>query len=298
MFVAFLHDGAVWASAYSTAGKKLWGEVQLGSFRPVFGYAVSPVIYGDAVIVGGDNAGPGFLTALDRNTGEVRWRTPRDAQISFNTPLLATLNGRDTLILCGNGAMDAYDPADGSELWSVPGLTATVSGSPTAGTIQVDGETVDVVIASGGYPGSETLCVAPPAGGGEPRVLWRNGNKAYVPSPAMHGGLAFLTHDDGRTWCYDAATGDEKWKTRLKAPVFRASPVVVGGANPRVYVPSSRGLTTVFAAAGEGFRTLAENRLGEECYASPAVVGDRLFLRAATGTGEDRQDRLYCVAAE
>lgn len=299
VFVAFLHDGAVWATAYSVDGEKLWGQVELGAFRPVFGYAVSPVIYGDAVIVGGDNAGPGFLTALDRATGDVRWRTPRDAQISFNTPLLATLNGRDTLIASGNDAMDAYDPADGSKLWSVPGLTQTVSGSPTCGPVTVDGETVDVVVASGGYPGSETLCVVPPDGGaGEPRVLWRNGTKAYVPSVAMRDGLVFLTHDDGRTWCYDASTGDEKWKTRLKAPVFRASPVVVGGGTPRVYVPSSKGLTTVFAATGDGFEMLAENQLGDECYASPAIVGDRLYLRAATGAGDERQDRLYCIAAD
>ena len=299
VFVAFLHDGAVWASAYSVDGDKLWDEVELGAFRPVFGYAVSPVVYGDAVLVGGDNAGPGFLTALDAATGDVRWRTPRDAQISFNTPLPATLNGRDTLILCGNGAMDACDPADGTKLWSVPGLTETVSGSPAADRVTIDGETVDVVVASGGYPGSETLAVVPPPGGaGEPRVLWRNGTKAYVPSAAMHDGLVFLTHDDGRTWCYDAATGEEKWKTRLSEPVFRASPVVVTGGTPRVYLPSSKGLTTVYAATGERFEKLAENRLGDETYASPAVVGDRLYLRAATGTGADRQDRLYCIAAE
>ena len=299
VFVSFLHDGAVRASAYSTEGEKLWGEVELGDFRPVFGYSASPVVYGDAVIVGGDNAGPGFLTALDRATGEVMWRTPREAQISFNTPLLATLDGRDTLVVCGNGAMDAYDPADGAPLWSVPGLTQTISGSPAAGPVTVDGRTVDVVVASGGYPGAETLAVAPPAGGeGEPRVLWRNGTKAYVPSVALHDGLAYLVHDDGRAWCYDAATGEERWKTRLKAPVFRASPVVVTGGDPRVYVPSSKGLTTVFAATGEGYEKLAENQLGDECYASPAVVGDRLFLRAATGTGDDRQDRLYCIASE
>ncbi|MEM9704002.1 MAG: PQQ-binding-like beta-propeller repeat protein, partial [Planctomycetota bacterium] len=209
VFVTNLHDGAVWVSAWSVEGDKLWGEVKLGAFRPTFGYAASPVLYGPAVIVSGDNAGPGFLVALDRETGEVRWRTPRDAQISFNTPLLATLNGQDTLIVAGNNKLDGYDPADGSLLWSVPGLTQTVSGSAVAGTVVVNGEERTVALASGGYPGSETLAVFPPAAGeSAATVAWRNDEKAYVPSPLLVNGLAFLTHDDGRTWCYDAATGD------------------------------------------------------------------------------------------
>ena len=120
-----------------------------------------------------------------------------------------------------------------------------------------------------------------------------------MPSPLLFDGLAFLTHDDGRTWCYDAATGEEKWKARLPKPNFRASGVAVGGGGTaRVYQPSSNGLTAVYAATGDGFEKLAENHLGDECYASPAIVGDRLYLRAATGTGPARQDRLYCIAAE
>ena len=300
VFVTFLHDGAVWASAYSVGGEKRWGEVKLGGFVPRFGYGASPVLYGSVVIVSGDNEGPGFLTALDRETGAVRWRTPRETGISFNTPLLAVLNGRDTLILAGHDKLDAHDPADGAPLWSVPGLTANVSGSAVCDLVSVDGAERPVVLASGGYPGSETLAVFPPDGGGSTAaVAWRNDEKAYVPSPLLVNGLAFLTHDDGRTWCYDAATGDLHWRTRLPKPRFRASAVAVGtGDDVRVLQSSSVGVTTVYRATADGFEKLAENRLGEECYASPAVVGDTLLIRSASGSGARRQDRLYCVAAE
>ncbi len=300
VFVTNLHDGAVWASAWSVDGDKLWGEVKLGAFVPQFGYGASPVLYGSVVIVSADNKGPGFLVALDRESGAVRWRTPRDAQISFNTPLLATLNGRDTLIVAGNGKLDAYDPTDGSLIWSVPGLTETISGSATCGVVTIDGTERTLALVSGGYPGSETLAVFPPAAGEtNATVAWRNNKKAYVPSPLLVNGLAFLTHDDGATRCYDAATGDRLWQARLPKPQFRASPVAVGtGDDVRVIQSSSLGLTTVYAATGEGFRKLAENQLGEECYASPAVIGDTLLIRSASGSGMNRQDRLYCVAAD
>ncbi|NNJ24263.1 Outer membrane protein assembly factor BamB [Planctomycetes bacterium LzC2] len=300
VFVTNLHDDAVWASAWSVEGEKLWGEVKLGAFRPQFGYAASPVLYGSVVIVSADNVGPGFLVALDRESGDVRWRTPRDAQISFNTPLLATLNGRDTLIVAGNDKLDAYDPTDGSLMWSVPGLTATVSGSAVAGVVDVGGESRSIVIASGGYPGSETLAVFPPAAGEtEPTVAWRDEGKAYVPSPLLVDGLAFVTHDDGRTWCFDAATGEIAWRTRLSKPQFRPSAVAVGtGDDLRVLQPSTPGITTVYRVTSRGFEKLAENQLGDECYASPAVIGDTLLIRSASGYGANRQDRLYRIAAD
>ena len=300
VYVSHLHDGALWASAWSVDGEKLWGEERVGDFKMKHGYGASPVLYGSVVIVAGDNLGPGYLVALDRETGKVRWRTPRGAQDTYGTPLIATFYGQDTLVMAGNDAIDAYDPADGSPLWSVEGVTETVAGSPSAGLATVDGEERPVVIASGGYPGSETLVVFPPkAGEKDATVAWRNRDKAYVPTPLILDGYVYMTGDNGRTWCYDAGTGEVQWKARIPKPLFRASPVAVGsGDDVRVLQTSVKGVTTVYRATPDGFEKLAENPLGEECYASPAVVGDTLLIRSASGGRADRQDRLYCIAAE
>ncbi|QDT17463.1 outer membrane protein assembly factor BamB family protein [Alienimonas californiensis] len=300
VFVSQLHDGALWASAWTVDGERLWGEERVGAFEMKHGYGASPVLYGSVVIVAGDNLGPGYLVALDRETGQVRWRTPREPQDTYGTPLIATLNGQDTLVMAGNGALDAYDPADGSLLWSVDGVTETVAGSPVCGMATVDGEQRPVVLASGGYPGSETLAVFPPRDGEtEPTVAWRNRDKAYVPSPLILGDFVYMTGDDGRSWCYDAGNGDVMWQTRIPKPLFRASPVAVGtGDDLRILQTSVAGVTTVYRATPDSFEKLAENQLGEESYASPAVVGDALLIRSASGRGADRQDRLYCIAAE
>jgi hypothetical protein len=81
------------------------------------------------------------------------------------------------------------------------------------------------------------------------------------------------------------------WKRRLEGSVS-ASGVVEGG---HVYWHNGRGTTYVFKPTPEKFDLVAENKLGEECLASPAVAGGQIFLRVATKGEKGRQEWLYCV---
>ncbi len=74
---------------------------------------------------------------------------------------------------------------------------------------------------------------------------------------------------------------------------FSASPVLVGDT---IYVPNLEGKTFVFRA-GDEFELIAENRLGDDAYASPAVAGGQLFLRVGFGKGQDRREQLVCIGA-
>ena len=287
VIVAFLHDGRVWASAHTPDGERAWGEVDVGPFVPQFGYSPSPTLFGPLAIVAGDSEGVAWLAALDRATGTVRWRVDRGGTAGHSAPLCVNVGGRDLIVLAGQRRLAAYDPADGSLVWEEPGLARTVAGTAVHG-VASDG--TPVLVASGGYPEQETLAVT--TDGDTARVLWRNDLKAYVPSPLLADGLLYLVADDGRTRCLDALTGDQRWQARLRGSRFRPSPVWAAG---RVYVTSNDGRTTVFTATGDLFEPLAENPLGDECYASPAVVGDRLYFRVAEGSGGDRRETLVCV---
>jgi hypothetical protein len=63
----------------------------------------------------------------------------------------------------------------------------------------------------------------------------------------------------------------------------------------RIYAANVRGNTFVFEATPKTFRLLAQNQLGDEAYASPAICGGRIYLRVAQ-RGASRQEFLYCVA--
>jgi outer membrane protein assembly factor BamB len=112
----------------------------------------------------------------------------------------------------------------------------------------------------------------------------------YVPSLVVTEGHVFGVLDSGRAACWNAETGVELWRDKVNREVF-SSPVVARG---RIYVTGVDGVTTVLAADPRRLTVLAQNALGDEAYASPAIAGNRLFLRHAK-KGEPRQEYLWCI---
>jgi hypothetical protein len=68
--------------------------------------------------------------------------------------------------------------------------------------------------------------------------------------------------------------------------------VLAGG---HIYWANERGTMYVFKPNPQKCELVAENQLGEESFASPAVSGNELILRVATGSGSSRQEFLYCI---
>jgi outer membrane protein assembly factor BamB len=83
--------------------------------------------------------------------------------------------------------------------------------------------------------------------------------------------------------CVDAKTGQEKWREKLGAAEFSASPLF---ANGNVYFCDQVGKTFVVAADPAKCNIVAENKLAGGYdggfMASPAVTGDMLILRTRT----------------
>ena len=82
--------------------------------------------------------------------------------------------------------------------------------------------------------------------------------------------------------CTDAATGKLIFeRERLGGEAggdYYASPVVADG---RIYLCSTRGVVTVLEA-GPSLKILARNAVGEPVLASPALAGNRIYIRGAS----------------
>jgi outer membrane protein assembly factor BamB len=87
----------------------------------------------------------------------------------------------------------------------------------------------------------------------------------------------YLAHDTGIMGVYAGDTGQEIYKTRLGGVghTFSASPISAGN---RIYFADEDGVTIVLEA-GDEYKELAHNDLGEMTLASPAVAGNSLFIR-------------------
>lgn len=281
LFATFYHHDMVEAIALDLNGKILWRQ-KVANFHPKmyeYGYAPSPVLYQNTVIISSEYDGDSYITALDRASGKQVWQQKRLPLITFSTPSIGHVAGQDQLMISGQEFVSSYNPATGKPGWTVKGTTFA-----TCGTMVWDG---DIAFASGGYPKAETIAVR---ADGSNTVLWRNNQKCYEQSMIVHEGHLYGLTDNGIMFCWEGATGQECWKERLSGPVS-ASPVLAGG---HIYWANEAGTLWVFKPTPEKFDLVAKNQVGESAFASPAVCGGQIFLRVATGDGPQRQEWLYC----
>jgi outer membrane protein assembly factor BamB len=188
--------------------------------------------------------------------------------------------GRDQLILIGCNLVTSLDPRTGRKLWEREGSTEECVTSTVT-----DGERIFI---SGGYPRNHVSAVA---ADGSKRIAWENTARVYVPSMLVRDRHLFAVTDAGVATCWNSATGNEIWKHRLGG-TFSSSPVLIGD---RILVINEEGTAYMYAADPKKFTLLAENRLGDEVFASPVVCGGRIYLRLAEQVAGRRQEMLYCL---
>ncbi|MCZ6508036.1 MAG: PQQ-binding-like beta-propeller repeat protein, partial [Acidobacteria bacterium] len=265
-------------------GNIIWqeelGGLNAGAFSDPgieWGYASSPTIYQDSLILQVDVHDGPYLAAWDLATGEKRWRVDRDVAPSWATPTLLASEGGDELIVNGS-RIHAYDPVTGEELWDLGPNSELVIATPVAG----DG----VVYVSAGYPPIKPIYAVSAGlrgsidiehGVQDDRLLWsRDRGGAYMPTPLLYRGIFYVVHHNGIFVAYDAATGEALAKNRFSSRgAFTSSPVAVNG---RLYVTTEEGLLYVLAAGPE-YEELAVHDFGEPLMATPAVSEGILLIR-------------------
>jgi outer membrane protein assembly factor BamB len=112
-------------------------------------------------------------------------------------------------------------------------------------------------------------------------VVWTIGRHLpYVSSPLDYHGRVYCVKNGGLASCYDAKTGDTIYQAeRLDAPGDYYSSAI--GVDDRVYVASQKGTVVVIDAAPDAkqLHVLARNNMGEQVYATPAILDGKIFLR-------------------
>lgn len=269
----YVHFGHLGTACLDLAGKILWRNDSI-KYSPVHGNGGSPALVGDLMVFSCDGSNDPFVVALDCKTGEVRWKTPRTGtpqkRFSFSTPLVINVQGEPQIISPGSGAVFAYSPKDGTELWRARyGEGYSVVPRPVFGH--------GMVFLSSGFDRPSTMAIKVDGRGDvtDTHIAWTNARSApNTPSMLLDGKELYFVSDSGIATCADALTGTVHWSERLGGN-FSASPILAGG---RLYFQNEEGVGFV-VQAGKTYQLLSRNDLKERTLASPSVDGDALYLR-------------------
>ena len=272
VYVHFGHMGT--ACLQAKDGTVVWAKQEL-TYKPVHGNGGSPIIAGALLIFSIDGTDTQAVVALNKATGKVVWKTPRNSKtgaspFSFSTPLLINTNGGEQLISAGSGVVMSLDPKTGKEIWRVTyGSGYSVVPRPVFAH--------GLVYVCSGYNTPNLLAIKPDGKGDVTKThiaFTVKKNVPHNPSPLVVGDALYLISDHGMLSCLNAKTGEVRWSERVEK-AYSASPLYAGGL---VYLLSEGGTATVFKP-GAAYDPVATNKLGERALASFGVDGTALLLR-------------------
>ena len=277
--------GSYGVYCFDLKGNMMW-EKDLGdmNIRASFGEGSSPVLYKDYLIINWDHEQDSHIFVLNKRNGDVIWEKGRDEMTSWSTPLVVEVKEKPQLIISATGKSVAYDLESGDMVWEISGLTENVIPSPVT-----DGR---MVYLMSGYRGNALQTVNLEEAKGDLKdssaLVWTyDKNTPYVPSPLLYNNrIYYLRGNDERLSCVEATTGEMHYEAQKLDGMkgVYASPVAANGI---VYVLGRQGVCYALQDGVE-FKVVSKNQLDDNFDASPAIVGNELYLRGL--------NNLYCIA--
>lgn len=259
-------------------GSQVWSISMvndLGGRLQTWGYTESPLIVGDLVICTPGGAG-GTLAALDKKTGELRWRSQEVTdEAQYSSPILVRQGRKDQVVQLVMKRFFGVDAASGKLLWNVefPGRTAVI---PTP--VHHDG----IVYVTAGYG---VGCKAVRLSAAGPEVLYAD-NKVMK---NHHGGVVRVGdhvygYSEGVGWvCQELATGKEVWASKALGKG------AIHFADGMLYcIAEDSGEVALVEATPAGWSEKSRFRLNPQTtrrnpqgriWTHPVVVNGRLYLR-------------------
>lgn len=252
-------------------GSVLWTRnvaTEIGKAVPMWGFASSPLVVDDIVIV----AATGTLVAYDRATGQRRWSGPPHGG-SYSSPQLATIDGVAQVLLLSAAGATSVAVADGALLWEYawPGEVTIVQPA----IINDSDVLVTSAVATGGI-GVRRLGIV--HAGNEWRVEERwssNGLKPYFNDFVLHNGYAF-GFDGNILSCIDLKDGSRKWKGGR----YGNGQLVLLPDQDLLLVISEEGELALVRAASDQFTEVARfTALEGKTWNHPVLAGTSLLVR-------------------
>ncbi len=268
-------------------GKLLWqkdlGPINVTWRSIAWGYASSPALHKDRIVLLCDDPKDPFVAAFNLADGKELWRTSRKGacENSWGTPFIHADATRTQVVTNGYPYIVSYELETGKEIWRLRGG----GDIPVPTPFVADG----MFVLSNAHGGKAPLFVVRTSATGDislaegstsnESVVWSAPNGgAYLSTPVVYGGYVYLANHNGVLRCFDFKTGEKMYEERLGADSACSASLVA--ADGKIYCPTEQGIVNVIKA-GSKFEVLAKNDLGEPCLATPALSQGVLYFRTS-----------------
>jgi outer membrane protein assembly factor BamB len=253
-------------------GKVVWAKhlvKDLGGEQPRWGYAESPLVLGDHLLLSPGGKG-GSAMALNKLTGEVVWRAGDDPA-AYASPVVIRPGDNPEVAFLNAFGLVVRTAREGRELWRHRWKTDYDVNA--ASPLPVG----DAVFISSGY-GHGSALLRPGAKG--PQVTWQNkALRNHMNSSVLWEGHVYGFDDDDGLACLEAATGTLKWR---QGGLGAGSLILAGG---RLVIMTDKGRLVVAATSPQKFTRLAEAQvLGpKRSWVVPTLAHGRIFCKNNVG---------------
>ena len=255
-------------------GRERWRhdlQTAFGAETPGWGFAASPLVEGQLVIVPTGGAKSRGLLAFDRASGRLQWSALPGISPGYSSAVAATLAGTRQIIVFRGDRVAAVSPTDGRELWSRPSLGASEEILNSAIVLPDDHVLLTHV------KDSWLLKIARRDGRLVAEDVWHSPRLRVSMSPTIHHDGSLYAFSGGQFICVDVKTGELRWRER-------AGDGTLAAAGTTLFLITRSGELVLVDASPAGYRETARARVFSSggTVTGPSIANGRLYVRSTS----------------
>lgn len=260
----------------AASGKKIWSKnlvADTGAKIPQWGFSSSPLISHGVVSVFAGGKDGKSMVAYRADTGELAW-TSGEGTLSYCSPQLASIDGKDQILITTDAGISSYDPTSGKVLWSHEWLAKDMARIVQPAVI--DGH--DVLIGSGMGVGTRRINVSHDGQTWSVKERWTTRDiKPYYNDLVVAGD--YLYGFDGNIFmCVSLKDGSRKWRARG----YGNGQVLLIADQALLLIVSEQGEVALVKAEPDAHNEVARFKAIEgKTWNHPVIACGKLFVRNA-----------------
>lgn len=263
-------------------GKVLWSHDLIkdsGAKSPGFGFAASPTVYDNLLIVAAGGKGAGIV-AFDLTSGKVEWKNfdygeDREATGSiYSSPVIINVDGEDQGVLLTGIDIIGFDPKTGALKWKHPHENQYKTNISTP----VWGDGNLLYVTSGGEAGSRALHLTRLGDKTNVEEVWASKNMAIGQGNVIRVGDHVFGSGGRSSSAFLTSANVKTGEIGIKERGFAKSMIL--HADGKFIVLDENGKLGIVETDGKTMKVLAEKQvLKKPAWTIPTLVGKTLYLR-------------------